>query len=216
MDIVEAIRARKSIRAYRKDPVSVEVIEEILNIAIRAPSGSNIQPWNITVATGEKLDAIRDGNLEMYSAGNIPAGRRLEGKYRERQMALGIQLFSLIDIDRQDREKREDWVEKGLKFFDAPAAIFISAENTLSDASAYFDCGLLTQAICLTALNYGLGTCIMGQGIAFPDVVRRHTGIPESEKLIISIALGYPDWDFPANKLESAREPLETIARFVE
>lgn len=215
MDIVEAIKARKSIRGYKKDPVPVETIIEILKVATRAPSGSNIQPWNITVVTGEKLDAIRQGNLEMYSAGNMPRGRRLEGKYRERQVALGIQLFNLMGIGRQDREKRKDWVKRGLRLFDAPAAIFISAESTLSDASVYFDSGALAQTICLAALNHGLGTCIMGQGIAFPEVVKKHTGIPDSQRLIIGIAMGHPDWGFPANKLESAREPIETVVHFV-
>ena len=73
------------------------------------------------------------------------------------------------------------------------------------------DIGTIIQTICLTALNYSLGTCVEDQGIAFPEVVRKFTGIPQSKRLMICIAIGYPDWDFPANKLESTREPLENV-----
>ncbi len=73
------------------------------------------------------------------------------------------------------------------------------------------DIGAILQTICLTALNYGLSTCIEDQGVMFPRVVREHTGIPESSRILISIAIGYPDWDFPANKLESARESLDNV-----
>jgi nitroreductase len=75
-----------------------------------------------------------------------------------------------------------------------------------------FDLGAVTQTICLAALSHGLGTCIEGQGVMFPRVIRKHTGLPESKKIIIGIAIGYPDPEFPANRLESAREPLETVA----
>ncbi len=215
MDIIEAIKSRKSIRGYKRDPVPEATLREILSIATRAPSATNTQPWKITVVSGEALEVIRRGNLEMYAAGKMPERRRLEGVYRERQVELGVQLFTLMGIGRDDKEKREDWVKRGLRLFDAPAAIYLSADSSLGETLCYFDCGALAQTICLTALSYGLDTCIMGQGITFPKVVRKFTGIPESERLIISIAIGYPDWDFPANKLESKREPIENIARFV-
>jgi len=73
------------------------------------------------------------------------------------------------------------------------------------------DIGALMQTICLAALHHGLGTCIEDQGTMFPDVVRKFTGMPDSKRIVISIAIGYPDWDFPANKLESRREPLENV-----
>lgn len=215
MDILEAIKSRKSIRGYKPDPVPPEVIKEILRLSLRAPSTRNAQPWKLTVVTGRALDSIRQGNLEMYAPGQVPEGRRFEGEYRERQVALARQLFNLMGIGRDDKEKREEWVKWGLSLFNAPAAVFISAENSLSESLIYFDSGLLAQTICLAALSFGLGSCIMGQGITFPEVVKRYTGIPESERLIISIALGYPDRDFPANRLESVREPLEKLARFI-
>jgi nitroreductase len=75
---------------------------------------------------------------------------------------------------------------------------------------------MLTQTICLAAVNRGLGTCILGSGIRFPDVVRRVTGIPATERLIISICVGYPDWSQPVNKMDSKRDPIDSTVRWVE
>ena len=215
MDIIEAIRSRKSIRGYKPDPVPKEVLREILEIATRAPSGLNIQPWEITVVTGKVLDNIRQGNIEMLYSGvtanrDIPA-RLFEGKYRERQVGLAIELFKLMGIAREDKVKRAEWMQRGFRFFDAPAALFLSIDKSLGEFMPLMDIGSIMQTICLTALHYGLGTCIEDQGIIFPEVVRKFTDIPETKRIIICIAIGYPDWDFPANKVESAREPLDNI-----
>jgi len=216
MDIVQAIRDRKSIRAYKSDPVSKETIIEILATAVRSPSARNTQPWHITVVTGKALDDIRQGNLEMLTVAAPGPERPLEGRYRERQIEQAQQLFGLLGIDREDKEKRQEWVKQGARYFNAPVAIFISADETLGERTPYFDCGMLAQTICLTAMNYNLWTCILGSGIRFPDVVKRVTGIPAGERLIISVCLGHPDWDHPANRMASKRDPIEENVRWVE
>ena len=215
MDIVEAICSRKSIRGYKSTPITRGTLKEILGIATRAPSSDNAQAWEITVVTGEVLDNIRWGNVEMLISGVAPnpdlALGRLEGVYRERQVELAVQIFQLMGIARENRDKRAQWRQRGFRFFDAPAAIILSADSSLSDSRILLDVGLITQTICLAALNYDLGTCIGVQGVQYPEVVRKFTGIPKSKRIIVSIAIGYPDWDFPANKLESKREPVESI-----
>lgn len=217
MDLIEAIKSRKSIRGYKVEPVPRKVIEEILEIAIRAPSGMNTQPWEFTVVAGDVLDSIRKANLEKLASGDTPGMEVPRGGYqdvyRDRQVAIGIQLFQLMGIEREDREKRTQWTMKGFRFFDAPAAIIISVDKSLGDA-AQFDLGAVSQTIALTALNYGLGTCIQGQGIMYPDVVREFTGIPESKKISICLTIGYPDWAFPANKVQSEREPIENTTNW--
>ena len=214
MDIVEAIRTRKSIRMYKPDPVPKEVIREILEIATRAPSSVNSQPWEITVITGDVLEKIKQGNIEMLRSGAQPnrevLSKPLEGEFRRRQVDLAIQLFKLMGITREDKVKRAEWSQRGFRFFDAPAAFVLSVDKSLKGWGT-FDLGSLAQTICLTALKYGLGTCIQGQGISYPEVIRRFTDIPESKQIVICISIGYPDWDFPANKAESEREPLENI-----
>jgi len=215
MDIVEAVRSRKSIRGYKPDPVPKEILKEILDIATRSPSGMNTQPWEFTVITGEVLDNIKRANVEMLGSGAIPnpdlAGKPYEGVYRNRQVEVAVQLFGLMGIAREDKEKRAEWMQRGFRFFDAPAAIILSVDKSLGEIRPQFDIGAIAQTICLVALNYGLGTCIQDQGLTFPEVVRSFTSIPESKRMIIAITIGYPDWDFPANKLESKREPVENI-----
>jgi len=215
MDIVEAVRSRKSIRGYKPDPVPKEIIKEILDIATRSPSGMNTQPWEFTVITGEVLDNIKRANVEMLGSGAIPnpyfAGKPYEGVYRNRQVEVAVQLFGLMGIAREDKEKRAEWMQRGFRFFDAPAAIILSVDKSLGEIRPQLDIGAIVQTICLAALNYGLGTCIQDQGLMFPEVVRSLAGIPESKRMIIAITIGYPDWDFPANKLESNREPVENI-----
>jgi len=213
MDILEAIRVRKSIRNFKPEPVPKGILEKVIDIARRSPSAANTQPWEITVVAGEVLDSIRKGNVEMLTSGATPepdfSTGPYEGKYRQRQVDVGIQLYGLMGIAREDRKRRAEWWQRGFRFFDAPAALILSIDRSLKGVSPLFDVGLFTQTICLAALNYGLGTCIEMQGVMFPEVARKYARIPESKRIITSIAIGYPDWDFPANKLESEREPIE-------
>jgi len=214
MDVIEAIRSRKSIRLFKPATVPQEVLREILEVSVRAPSALNTQPWEITVVTGEALENIKKGNLEMLSLGATPQPdtqrKPYSGIYRQRQIDLAIQIFRLMGIAREDKEKRADWQKRGFRLFDAPAAIILSIDRVLDgSAMSILDIGALMQNICLAALHYGLGTCIEDQGVMFPWVIREFTGIPESKRIAVCIAIGYPDWDFPANKLESGRELLE-------
>lgn len=215
MDIIEALRWRKSIRGYKPDPIPKEIVREILEIASRSPSAKNAQPWEVTVVAGKVLEQIKRGNLEMLASGAIPnpdvSYMDFHGVYKRRQVALAIQLFELMGIDRRDRNKRAEWNQRGLRFFDAPAAIILTADTSLDESATQFDLGIITHAICLAALNYGLGTCINGQAIMYPEVVRKFTGIPETKRITMSIAIGYSDWDFAANKVASKRAPAESI-----
>ncbi len=214
MDIMEAIRLRKSIRGYKPDPVPEEVLREILEAATRAPSSMNTQPWEITVVTGKALDNIKQAMMELLKIGATPHPlfpyRPFEGKYRQRQIEVAVQIFKLMGIAREDTEKRAEWLRRGQRYYDAPAVFLICIDNSLKERPL-LDIGALAQTICLTALNYGLGTCIDDQGIPPSEVVKRFTSIPESKRIVMCIAIGYPDWDFPANKLESTREPLENV-----
>lgn len=216
MDVIEAVRQRRSIRGFKKEPVPRETIREILQESLRAPSAMNTQPWELTVVTGEPLDKIREENVQKLAETGVPFHFTYEGIYRRRQVDLAKQIFALMDIKREDKEKRARWLERGFRYFDAPAAIIVSMDRSLEEGTwALFDLGCLTQTICLVALQYGLGTCIEDQGVAFEEVIRKHTGLPESKKAVIGIAIGYPDWDFPANKLVSERESADELTTWV-
>ena len=217
MDIREAINERRSIRDFKDDEVPATILREILEIACRAPSAMNIQPWEFTVIAGELLDAIRFAIIEKLRAGEAPhsehsvIGWPSKSVYRDRQVDLAKRLFKLMDIQREDADKRSQWIERGFRFFNAPSAIIVCVDRVLAEGTPVFDIGAVTQNICLAALHYGLGTCIEDQGVMYPEVLREFCHIPDSKQMIIGIAIGYPNWDFPANRLETPREPVDSI-----
>lgn len=217
LDIIEAIKQRKSIRDFKNDPVPQKVIREILEISCRAPSAMNTQPWEFTVIAQDTLDSIRQSVIEKLKAGEKPhsehsvVGWPIESVYRQRQIELAKGLFTLMDIKRGDEDKRSQWLERGFRYFNAPAAIVICVDRMLTEGTPIFDIGAVAQNICLTALNYGLGTCIEDQGVMYPEVLREFCNIPEDKQIVIAIAIGYPNWDFPANQLETARESVDSI-----
>jgi len=220
VELVEDIKLRRSIRGYKPIPVPKETLAQILEIATRAASGMNIQPWKFTVLGGKILDELKNALQEKFLAGEEPHPDfapmlRSTGIYRERQVALAKGLFQLMNISREDKGKRLEWNLKMLRFFDAPNAIVISVDEEISGFMSIFSLGTVTQNIALTAINFGLGTCIESDPVNYPEVIRQTTGIPESQKIAIGIAIGYPDWDFPANKLESSREPLENVVTWL-
>lgn len=215
MEVNEAIKKRKSIRGYKPDPIPKDIIQKLMEISVRAPSAMNTQPWEIAVITGEPLKNMRKEITEAISSGqmpnpDLPQGKPFEGVYKDRQRELGFALYGLMGIAREDKDKRNEWMLKGLCTFDAPAIIILSVDESLDYGRAFCDIGALTQTICLAAVDLGLGTCINGQGIMFPEIVRKNADIPASHKMYMCISIGYPDWDHPANKIESKREPLET------
>lgn len=215
------VTGRRSIRGYRPIPVHKQVIREILEVAMRAPSSMNTQPWNFTVLTGEPLDRIRAGNTERNLAG-IPHSREFRtgvpfaGQHRERQIGVAKQLFEAMGIARDDKEGRLDWVMRGFRQFDAPVCIIITYDRDCdgSDDTPY-DCGAVGNAIVNAAWARGLGAVINSQGIMQSPVVREHAGIPDDQVIMKSIALGYPDDSFPANAVVSRRKSVDEAARFL-
>ncbi len=221
MNIIEAIRTRKSIRDFTADPVPQHILTKIIEVASRAPSAENSQPWEFTIVAGDILDTIRKANIEKLKSKapphpDLPAkGLPRDSAYRRRQIEIAKQLFHLMDIPRGDLKKRDRWMALGFQYFNAPAAIVISMDHSLYYPRPIFDIGSVTQNICLAALHYGLGTCIANQGIAYPEVLYEFAKIPESKRIVISIAIGYPNWDFPANAVVSKRDPIEDISTWI-
>ena len=217
MDIIEAIKTRKSIRGYKPNPVSREILKELLDTAARSPSAMNTQPWEIMVVGGEVLDKIKQGNVELLEAGaplnpEVPVPK-FDGVYRQRQVNLAKQLFGMMEIAKEDKEKRLEWTKKGLRFYDAPAVIILLTDDSVSrEKMTAMDIGIICQTICLAAFSYELGTCIADQGLMYPETVRKFAGIPDSKQMAISICIGYPDLEFPANKLTSDRISTEEFA----
>lgn len=217
MEVAQAITSRRSIRAYLPQPVSQEIIREILETALRTPSTNNTQPWEIAVLSGEVLDKIKRDHTALVTSGAPSRGKLIfSGIYRERQVEIAMDIFKLMGIQREDRERRLEWMLRGYRYFDAPAAIILFCDKSMRETTmADFDLGALAQTICLAAMSHGLGTCIGRQGVEYPEVLRKHTGISDDKDFVISIALGYPDPDFPANQLVSSRLPLDEVTTWL-
>lgn len=221
MEFEELVHTRRSVRGYKKDPVPRELIDEIIAVAKGAPSSMNSQPWHVHVLTGAPLDEVRRRNMEEMEAGVKPkrdifTHGPYEGVHRERQVGIAKKLFAVMGIERHDAERRQDWVRRGFRQFDAPVSIILTYDRVLDPgATCHFDLGALGYGIVLAAWNRGLGAVTNGQGIARSDIVREVANIPEDEVIMTAIAMGWPDDDFAANSVKSEREPNENFVRYV-
>ena len=217
----EVVLGRRSIRGFTPEPVPKALIKEIIEIAMRAPSSLNTQPWNFYVVAGAPLDRIRAGNTERNLAG-VPSSREFRGHgeyagaHRERQIEIAKQLFGAMGIERHDTEKRKDWVMRGFRQFDAPVSIVITFDRSIEGGDiGPFDCGAVTNALVNAAWSRGLGCVINSQGIMQSPVVREHAGIADDQVIMICVAMGWPDESFPANPVVSRRKSVEEAAVFV-
>ena len=221
MTFDDVVFGRRSIRGYLPKPVPKTVIKEVIEMAMRAPSSLNTQPWNFYVVTGEVLDRIRAGNTERNLAG-VPSSREFRshgeyaGPHRERQIEIAKQLFGAMGIAREDKDARLDWVLRGFRQFDAPVAVVVTYDRSIHGGDiAPFDCGAVANALVNAAWSRGLGCVINSQGIMQSPVVREHAGIAEDQVIMICIAMGYPDDSFPANAVVSRRKAVEDATVFV-
>ena len=217
----EVVLGRRSIRGFKPDRVPKALIKEIIEIAMRAPSSLNTQPWNFYVVAGAPLDRIRAGNTERNLAG-VPSSREFRshgeyaGEHRARQIEIAKQLFAAMGIERDNKEKRTDWVLRGFRQFDAPVSIVVTYDRSIHGGDvAPFDCGAVANALVNAAWSRGLGCVINSQGIMQSPVVREHAGIPDDQVIMICIAMGFPDETFPANAVVSRRKSVDDAAVFV-
>ena len=221
MKFDEVIRGRRSIRGFLDKPVPKALIREILELAMRAPTSLNTQPWNFYVVGGAVLDRIRQGNVERNLAG-VPDSREFRlgpgytGAHRERQIEIAKQLFAAMGIERDNKDKRQDWVLRGFRQFDAPVSIVVTYDRAIHGSDiAPFDCGGVVNGIVNAAWSRGLGCVINSQGIMQSPVVRAEAGIADDQVIQTCIAMGWPDETFPANAVVSQRKSVDEAAVFV-
>jgi len=221
MQYDDVVLGRRSIRGYKPVPVPKELVREVIEMAMRAPSSFNTQPWNFYVVSGEPLDRIRAGNTERILAG-VPESRefrshgKYEGQHRDRQIEVAKQLFGAMGIDRHDTEKRQDWVLRGFRQFDAPVSIVVTYDRSIFGGDyGPFDCGGVANALVNAAWSRGLGCVINSQGIMQSPVVREHARIPDDQVIMTCVAMGFPDDSFPANAVVSHRRPVDEAAFFI-
>jgi len=220
VDFRQLVFERRSIRGYKPERVPKELLDEIIEVAAQSPSSMNTQPWHVHVVTGDVLDRIRAGNTErMITTGKadreIRSHGRYEGEHRERQKRVAAQLFEAAGIGWDNKEQRQDWTMRGFRQFDAPVSVIGCIDRVLEDSTeAYFDLGQFVHAMVLAAWDRGVGAVINGQGIMQSSVVRQEAGIPDDQLIVITVAMGFPLDDFPANDVVSERRTVDQIASY--
>ena len=214
MDVIDAIKARYTVRAYKPEPVPKGVLTELMEAALRAPYWANTQTWEFAIVGGEVMREFKQILAAKASAQEerYPDIPRPEwpSPYLERSRENGIRLYQLLGISRDDMEKQLQWYVDMYRLFDAPNGIIVYSDRELS-VWALVNVGIVIQSIALAALDYGLGTAMLAASVSYPDEVRRILKIPESKQLVIAIAIGYPDPEAKVNEFRSNREPLETM-----
>jgi nitroreductase len=215
MDILKAIKARCTIRAFNAIPVSREILQELLNVAIKAPSWSNTQTWEFAIVGGEVMEELKQilAAKALVQDERHPDIPRAEwpSPYQERGRDNITKLHQLLGITREDKEKQLQWTSQMMGFFGAPSCIIVYNEKGINNW-ALFNLGLVVENISLAAQNYGLGTAILAAVLGYPKEIKQLLNIPESKQLVVGIAIGYPDPQAKANEFRSSRVPLETIS----
>ncbi len=215
MELVEAILKRRSIRNFKPDPVPREVLEKLIDISRWSPSGSNTQPWELLILGGKVLEDVNSRIVQAMQSGkghpDIPYPPMPE-PYLSRQKAVGQQMNAYRTSEGKV-ETSQTTRFSHVRFFEAPNAIIIYTEKEICPR-AFLGLGMVAQTIALTALEFGLGTCIMSMATYWPEVYREMFNIQESKLIAFGIAIGYPDMEARVNNFPRSREPLDSFVHW--
>jgi nitroreductase len=219
-----AITSRRSLRRFLPTPVPRQVIEDILAVAARAPSGTNTQPWRVHVLTGQAKEALSD---DIVAAFDDPAQSALhteeyayyptqwQSPYIERRRKVGWDLYSLLGIGKADKARMHEQHRRNYRFFDAPVGLMFSIDRVMRQGS-WLDYGMFLQSVMVAARARGLDTCPQAAFTPYHRIISQHLGLGEGEMLVCGMSLGYADPDAIENTLHTEREPLSGFVRFLE
>jgi nitroreductase len=217
----EALRTRRSVRAFLPTPIAREAVEDILTLASRSPSGTNIQPWKVRVIGGQARDRLCHAILEALDRDGAAMHQRewnyYPVKWREpylgRRRKIGWDLYALLGIAKGDFEATERQRRRNYEFFGAPVGLIFSLDEDM-EIGSWLDLGIFIGAVMVAARGCGLDTCPQAAFADFHSVIRRELGIPGNEIIICGMALGHADPDAPENRLVTERSPASEFAVF--
>ncbi len=217
MDLIKAIEERRSIRAFKPDPIPREKVEEILRLATRAPSAINLQPWELTVVMGEEKERLCRRLIKAYREKQISCGpstvKPLPKSFAKRGAKT---LEEMKPFFEEMKVQSDQFINEGsCNFYGAPVAIIICLDDAFSTAGRV-DMGSILGYLVLSAHAFELGTCPIGLITAYEDEIKDLLNIPDNKMVVIGMALGYPDWESPVNRFKSPREDLQNLVRWIE
>lgn len=219
MTVSEALKARKSTRAFLSSEVSQTLIEAILDDAKQAPSGVNMQPWHVYVLSGERkhaletkvIEAFENGIKEVMEYAYYPS--EWKEPYKSRRKETGLLMYSTLGITKDDKQRQMEQWKLNYRAFDAPVVLYFFIDECLEKGS-YLDYGMFLQSIMLSAAEKGLATCPQAALAEFPSIVKRELDIPENRLLLCGMALGYEDTRALINSYKTPRMNLSEFVMF--
>ena len=221
ISVEDAIRGRRSIRAYQAKAVPRETISRVLETAARAPSGTNVQPWHVYVMQGAQKAAMSAELLRLHATAT--PGKREYNYYPEewrepylaRRRACGFGLYKTLGIGKGDKQRMHEQHAHNWTFFGAPVGLMFSIDSYLEKGS-WLDFGMFLQSIMIAARGEGLATCPQAAFAYQPATVKRFSGIPDTHTLVCGMALGYEDTNQVVNTFVTEREPVEKFVTWVD
>ncbi|MBW8899110.1 MAG: nitroreductase [Massilia sp.] len=219
-----AITSRRSIRAFLRTPVAREDIEAILEVAARAPSGTNTQPWKVHVLTGAAKERLSDRILAAYAdPAQVRAHveeyayypREWVSPFVDRRRKVGWDLYALLGLTRDNKAGMAAQHGRNYRFFDAPVGMIFTIDRIMEQGS-WLDYGMFLQNIMIAARGRGLDTCPQAAFTQFHRIISDELGLPENQMVVCGMSLGYADPDKVENTLVTEREPVPAFARFLD
>ncbi len=215
-----ALLSRRSIRGFLPTPVARADLAHLLDVAARAPSGTNMQPWRVVALAGAELSRFCDGVEAAFRKGEEPDGEErpyypspLDEPYLSRRRRIGWDLYGLLGIARGERGKAAEHLAKNLRFFGAPVGLICLIDRRL-EIGSWLDYGMFLQSLATAARARGLDTCAMAIFAEYPRTIRRLLGLPESDLIVCGMAIGTEDTAAPANALRTERVPADSFCAF--
>lgn len=212
------LRSRRSVRAFRPDPVTRSQVLDVLSLASTAPSNSNTQPWQVHVLAGPAKEALAKELLMAHEANALPPAAHfpdaLPERFRARQEDFGKRYYATLGIDRADTAARARQTGRNFMFFDAPVGLIFTIDGRLK-AHSWLDFGLFIQNVMLAARAHGLDTCPQVSFARFQPVIARYLGLGEFDVVACGMSMGYADEASSVNSLRTPRAPIEDFAKLI-
>lgn len=221
MNVTEAIKARRSIRGFKPDPIPDALLRDILDVARSAPSNCNTQPWHVTVVSGAARQRLRQAILDEIASGAAPRPAfppgdvNLQGVLKDRQYQCAMDYYSAMGIERHERDKRTALAMKNFEFFDAPHVAFISMPVDLGPTNA-LDVGIYLQTLMLVLVERGLACVPQGALALYPEPVKAIGGLPEGYGILCGLSFGYEDVGARINTAVMGRAGLAETVTLIE
>ena len=213
------VRARHSSRGFLPKQVPTDILNKVFDIARWSPSGTNVQPWHVCVASGDKCEALRQAFVARFDAGvpvktdHAPDGRT-GAPWQDRKRACARALYGAMEIEWEDKAGRARAARRNYEFFDAPHVVFLGMHEVFGTQTAS-DVGMFAQTLMLAMTAYGIDSCAQGTLRNYPDVVREMFGLDDEVKILFGISFGYADEAVPANRARTERAALAETVQFI-